>query len=706
MIRTLLHKTLLTAIAILLGGWAVVAEQHVVKGTSLSFKVEDNPTLNYRWEVKNLSAGTTVYLSSKTHMSSEYTFDLAGEYEVRVYPEDKVNLCLGEPLVMTVIVEGEAPTVAFGDLATPYVCSANNGANPRAVISCTVNYTGPLPWTFKYSVDSEPAILAEGAEEIWKKSFDFDITIRNTSGGKSRSEILIVEAQSISGIPVEENEDDHKVKIEVLGLPDTKFLDYEPEVMAGSLQSYTASILRHDPNITPDTPDEEKRYEIFVPNDATVLNENTTFSADESLSELTFDIQWGNTLGDQQVKLIEKNGFNCYGDTIYANINVVEYIDDFVIELGDDLEVCVNDEVILDPTPGKTPNYTFEWSTGAETQTIIVTESGTYSVAVNDAGNVKRDEITVVFHALPIVDLGEDLNIYSDESVTLNPGDAGDGAEYDWSTGEDTQTINVSEENIYSVEVTNKYKCSNTDEVSVIVNEGHKFTVDLGGEIEICEGDSAYLEPTLDRDIDATYKWIPGESSEKAIYVNKKGKYCVVVSDTYGNKESDCVDVLINPSPIVDLGDDVSLEAGESVELDAGNDGISYVWSTKETTSTIVVKSTGKYFVHVTDFKDCVGRDTVNIYSKGRRFLPSAFSPNGNLKNEVLYVRGKNIKTMTFIIYNRGGQKIFQSNRLDVGWDGKYKGELQRMDTYIYFLRVTMDDNTTETQRGEVTLIN
>lgn len=43
MLRTLLHKTLLTAIAILLGGWAVVAQHNVVKGTALSFKAEENP---------------------------------------------------------------------------------------------------------------------------------------------------------------------------------------------------------------------------------------------------------------------------------------------------------------------------------------------------------------------------------------------------------------------------------------------------------------------------------------------------------------------------------------------------------------------------------------------------------------------------------------------------------------------------------------
>ncbi|RXQ97724.1 gliding motility-associated C-terminal domain-containing protein [Ancylomarina salipaludis] len=848
MLRTLLHKTLLTAIAILLGGWAVVAQQNVVKGTALSFKVDDNPTVDYRWVIYNVDAGTTANLTSNTHISEEYTFNIAGNFEVRVYPVDRISRCLGEPLTLPVTVNGDPPTITFDDLSTPYVCSANNGVNPRAEISCTVNYKGPLPWTFKYSVDREPAVLPPGADEIWTSSFDFVVTIRNESGLKSRSEIMIVEAKSLSGLEVVENIDAHRVEIDVLGLPDTKFTDYEPSVMAGTLYSYKANILRHDPDITPSSPASSKRYEILVPDGATVLNESTRLLADELHSELSFDIQWGEELGPKQIKLIEKNAFNCYGDTIYANINVIEtfmvdlgadknvckgdeitltpsidmegnfkylwstgettesiqvstagtytltvtetnlnktsvasvkvnlldlpvvdlgddyeladgevktldagaegtYLwsngettktidvdrsglyfvtvtgvngcqatdeinitsvnDVFAIELGDDIVACVNDAVVLNPNPSITQNYKFKWSTGEETQTISVNESKTYSVVVtDDAGNVKRDEVTVVFNALPIVDLGADRNIYEDESLTLDAGNAGTGATYLWSTGETTQTIEITNAGIYSVTVTNSNGCSNTDEVKVIENKGQKFTVDLGDEIEICEGDSAFIEPTIDRDIDPTYKWIPGEATDKGIYVDKKGKYCVEVSDAFGNKETACVDVLINPSPKVDLGIDRSLEVGETAVLDAGNDGIAYLWSTNETTSTIEVSTTGEYSVIVTNSKGCNGSDAVNIQSKGRRFLPSGFSPNGDGNNDVLKVKGADIKNVTFIIYNRGGRKIFQSNRVDIGWDGTYKGELQRMDTYVYFLKVTLDDNSTEIQRGEVTLLN
>jgi len=851
MLKTLLHKTLLTAIAILLGGLAVVAQTNVVKGTALSFTAEYNKDLDYRWEIYNVDDRTSINLTSNTNVSEEYTFNASGNFEVRVYPVDKASRCLGEPLVLTVTVAGDPPTITFDDLSTPYVCSANNGVNPRAEIACTVNYTGPLPWTFKYSVDREPAVLPEGADEIWTSTFDFVVTIRNTSGRKSRSEIMIVEAKSISGLEIAENIDDHRVEIDVLGLPDTKFLDFEPIVMAGTLQSYKANILRHDPNITPSSPASSKRYEIFVPDGASVLNENTIILADELHSELTFDIQWGDDLGAKQVKLIEKNGFNCYGDTIYADINVIEtflvdlggdkdvckgdeitltpsinmdgtftyawstgettesiqvseegnytltvtetnlnktssvsvqvnlldlpvvdlgddyelaeaeiktldaglhtaYLwsngettqtidvdrsalyfvtvtgangcqasdeinitsvsDVFAIDLGGDIQACVNDEVILNPNPTITQNYSYLWSNGQVTQTISITESGTYSVVVtDDANNVKRDEIDVLFNALPIVDLGPDRYIYEDETITLDAGDAGTGSTYLWSTDETTQAINVTTAGDYSVTITNANGCSNTDELKLISNGGKKFTVDLGDEIEICEGDRAYLEPTIDRDIDATYRWIPSQETDKGIYVDKKGKYCVEVSDGFGNKETACVDVLINSSPIVDLGDDISLEAGQTAILDAGNEDSFFQWSNGAISQVIEVSTAGDYSVAVTNPKNCIGRDEVNVsFPQGEDFVgfPSGFTPNGDGNNDVLYVRGNNIKTVAFIIYNRGGQQIFQSNRLEVGWDGTYKGQLQRMDAYVYYLNVTFDNGTSVQKRGEVTLVN
>lgn len=85
--------------------------------------------------------------------------------------------------------------------------------------------------------------------------------------------------------------------------------------------------------------------------------------------------------------------------------------------------------------------------------------------------------------------------------------------------------------------------------------------------------------------------------------------------------------------------------------------------------------------------------------------IPSGFSPNGDGNNDILYVRGSGIEKMNLIIYNRFGEKIFESNDQSIGWDGKYKGKAQPIEAYAYVLNVTFVDNTTFTKKGNVTLL-
>ena len=85
--------------------------------------------------------------------------------------------------------------------------------------------------------------------------------------------------------------------------------------------------------------------------------------------------------------------------------------------------------------------------------------------------------------------------------------------------------------------------------------------------------------------------------------------------------------------------------------------------------------------------------------------LPSAFSPNGDGSNDVLYVRGGAIDKMNLKIFNRWGQLVFESNDLAVGWDGTFNSKPQEMDAYAFVLNVTFIDGTTFMKKGNVTLL-
>lgn len=85
--------------------------------------------------------------------------------------------------------------------------------------------------------------------------------------------------------------------------------------------------------------------------------------------------------------------------------------------------------------------------------------------------------------------------------------------------------------------------------------------------------------------------------------------------------------------------------------------------------------------------------------------VPNAFTPNSNDVNSKIFVRGFGIVKMKFTIYNRWGQKVFESNALNNGWDGRFKGVLQPMDVYGYTLEVEFFDGTRASRKGDITLI-
>lgn len=85
--------------------------------------------------------------------------------------------------------------------------------------------------------------------------------------------------------------------------------------------------------------------------------------------------------------------------------------------------------------------------------------------------------------------------------------------------------------------------------------------------------------------------------------------------------------------------------------------------------------------------------------------VPNAFTPNSGDVNSIVMVRGFGIAKMKFIIWNRWGQKVFETaNRLQ-GWDGRVKGTVQPMDVYAYTLEVEFFDGTKASRKGDITLI-
>ena len=85
--------------------------------------------------------------------------------------------------------------------------------------------------------------------------------------------------------------------------------------------------------------------------------------------------------------------------------------------------------------------------------------------------------------------------------------------------------------------------------------------------------------------------------------------------------------------------------------------------------------------------------------------VPNAFTPGKFGRNSVVRVEGFGIGRMTFRIYNRWGQKVFEAFDRKFGWDGTFKGQIQPMDVYAYTLDVEFTDGTKARKTGDITLI-
>ena len=92
--------------------------------------------------------------------------------------------------------------------------------------------------------------------------------------------------------------------------------------------------------------------------------------------------------------------------------------------------------------------------------------------------------------------------------------------------------------------------------------------------------------------------------------------------------------------------------------------------------------------------------DQINVY------VPQIFSPNGDGLNDILYVYGSRVESMTFIVYNRWGEKVFESNDNSMGWDGQFRGSGAIGGVYVYYLEAKIfEESEVVTLKGDITLV-
>jgi gliding motility-associated-like protein len=156
--------------------------------------------------------------------------------------------------------------------------------------------------------------------------------------------------------------------------------------------------------------------------------------------------------------------------------------------------------------------------------------------------------------------------------------------------------------------------------------------------------------------------------------------------------------------PNVALGADTTFCEDYPIELNAWNEGASYLWSTGDTTASILTSGSGLYRVEATNVCG-MSADEIRISNfpcSWALYIPSGCTPNEDTFNEGWGVSGYNLKEIDLTIYNRFGDAIFHSTELDALWlPSAGAGD----DTYNYRIEVTPFEGSKEVRTGVIYLL-
>lgn len=305
------------------------------------------------------------------------------------------------------------------------------------------------------------------------------------------------------------------------------------------------------------------------------------------------------------VEVTDQNG--CVGrDSIQATVVVAVQPD-----LGADASLCEGQVETLDPVNTGT-NY--QWSTGAVTATIDVTQNGTYWVDLEDAnGCIERDSIQLIFNPNPVVDLGPD-SLYCD-SFVVDLSQA--NTDYDWSTGANSAIEVLTNSGSYSVLLTNQNSgCESRDTVDLVISATP--IVELGNDTILCSGANLLLDAGNAGNV---FSWNVGGTQQTQL-ASSSGIYAVEVISAAGCTGVDSVEIAVGVPLNTELGPDFTLCQGQSETVSSPIFGASYAWfldgnQLSNTDRNLMVTDFGSYSVVVTDSIGCVATDTIVALETG-----------------------------------------------------------------------------------------
>ena len=423
--------------------------------------------------------------------------------------------------------------------------------------------------------------------------------------------------------------------------------------------------------------------------------------------------------GIYNVELVVVDSATCSTtDTLILPIEVIGGPD---LDLGEDILICQDQSVIIEAISEEAESYL--WQDNSTGQSILVNTPGTYSVEASNNGECTSTESIEVALDPYVLDLGENI-VLCENAPSINIDAGSDAISYLWSTGENTQIINVTEGE-YSVLAISNVNCEYEDEIEVELQE---FNFDIStSSVEEC--DPALITfndlSTVSNGEISNWYWDFGveTSIEENTSVNYTNPGLYDVTLIIGTEE-ECFDTLvlsqhiqINPNPSANFEYSIEFQNNCDIGVKFNNQSESadaYFWNFNDgEVSTLsnplkIFEYNQQFEVELQVENEFSCKDTIiktlEIPKFKPVFVPNVFTPNTDSKNDLFHPISACIKEIEFYIYDRWGKLVFYSEEIDKGWDGRFENADLKNGSYTWRLRYDHDGELID-ENGFVILI-
>ncbi len=352
--------------------------------------------------------------------------------------------------------------------------------------------------------------------------------------------------------------------------------------------------------------------------------------------------------------------------------------------------------------------------TGSTFDPSFGTQSITYTVANGTCTDFSTQTVTVGEPQVDVVAGNVSCFGLADGTATTTVTAGSGNYTYSWAPGgETTADLTGLAAGTYTITVTdNTYGCSK--DVTIDIIEPNEITVDVSATNSCSANGGQAVATALGGVGGFTYAWTPSAQTTQIASGLDSAMHTVVATDGNGCTGTDSALVVIYPAFNVTTIADTTIAHNTCLPVPAFG-GASWAWNPSYALDCddcrvpiACPEVATEYCVTAIDTNGCVDSACVLVDIEivcGDIFVPSAFSPNDDGENDFECIYSDCIDQFTFTIYNRWGEKVFETSDMNICWDGTWKGKPLNSAVFVYIASGSLINGEFFEQKGNISLI-